>query len=705
MGITKRLKQAKDIIEFYGLQEDSEILALFRMLSINQNSQDAYNILIRNIHSRPCVIKKQTDKNPFHTPPKTNNKDDGIRIGIDENGQPYYLNVKNLVKHLLMAALTGFGKTNFFRNLMHAFNKQETKFIAIDFKRDTRALMKEIPMLILRFNERTTFKFNPLQPIPGVSRIEQFYLFIDVLAETTFLMDGSQSLLLDHLVQLDSEKSGKITIHDLYQSIQNAKFKTPRPLAWRDSCLRALKTMIMSFGNILDCIEGIPITALSEHNIVLELDEAGAFKSFWGTLIPAYYLKWKISNNIRGATAQLHAIFCDEGNLILRKAIQRNANMGIPTIITLIQTCREFGEAWLISTNEPLAMAETALVNTSTKIMARNGDWNNTMTMARTMTLTTPQAISTTKFGPGKCVITQEEQKHPYPIQLDYCQIPTHYITNEEVEKNNKPILSQYPIKERKDSSAKPEILKNTQCPQCDGQLAIKDGPYGKFIGCSQYPKCKYSTKLETAPKAPLRQEQQGLLWHIHQNPDQSKTQHYKALELSVGRADSMTKKMRHLIKEITIPTGQRGRQPIYLTLTSEGLESIGIKQKSTRGASTEHDFHVNRYLRQLQKAGIKAQASFTLKGKEADIGITLPSGKIIAVEISSTTTAEWELQQIIKNFEAGFDHNITVATNLAKAQKLTSEASQKLTQEQKDKTTITQIIHDIIIHIKKEAT
>ena len=34
-------------------------------------------------------------------------------------------------------------------------------------------------------------------------------------------------------------------------------------------------------------------------------------------------------------------------------------------------------------------------------------------------------------------------------------------------------------------------------CPKCNGPLAIKTGRYGKFIGCSNYPKCRHIEPLE----------------------------------------------------------------------------------------------------------------------------------------------------------------------------------------------------------------
>jgi len=34
------------------------------------------------------------------------------------------------------------------------------------------------------------------------------------------------------------------------------------------------------------------------------------------------------------------------------------------------------------------------------------------------------------------------------------------------------------------------------QCPKCDGQLVERKGKHGKFLGCSNYPKCHHTEKL-----------------------------------------------------------------------------------------------------------------------------------------------------------------------------------------------------------------
>lgn len=37
---------------------------------------------------------------------------------------------------------------------------------------------------------------------------------------------------------------------------------------------------------------------------------------------------------------------------------------------------------------------------------------------------------------------------------------------------------------------------KKKKCPECEGTLMERDGRYGNFYGCSNYPRCKYTEKL-----------------------------------------------------------------------------------------------------------------------------------------------------------------------------------------------------------------
>ncbi len=41
------------------------------------------------------------------------------------------------------------------------------------------------------------------------------------------------------------------------------------------------------------------------------------------------------------------------------------------------------------------------------------------------------------------------------------------------------------------------QVVVDRQCPHCQSDLLIKQGPYGKFIGCSKYPDCRFLEPLE----------------------------------------------------------------------------------------------------------------------------------------------------------------------------------------------------------------
>jgi DNA topoisomerase-1 len=52
---------------------------------------------------------------------------------------------------------------------------------------------------------------------------------------------------------------------------------------------------------------------------------------------------------------------------------------------------------------------------------------------------------------------------------------------------------------------AAPEIVEGKACPECSSPLVIKTGRFGKFIGCSNYPKCKHIEPLEKPEETGVR--------------------------------------------------------------------------------------------------------------------------------------------------------------------------------------------------------
>jgi len=57
--------------------------------------------------------------------------------------------------------------------------------------------------------------------------------------------------------------------------------------------------------------------------------------------------------------------------------------------------------------------------------------------------------------------------------------------------------------KEKVPSFKQPQVLLEEKCPECGAKLAIKTSRFGKFIACSNFPKCRYSRPIETFGKCP----------------------------------------------------------------------------------------------------------------------------------------------------------------------------------------------------------
>lgn len=41
------------------------------------------------------------------------------------------------------------------------------------------------------------------------------------------------------------------------------------------------------------------------------------------------------------------------------------------------------------------------------------------------------------------------------------------------------------------------------KCPKCESDLIVKEGRYGKFVACSNYPKCKHTEPYTLGIKCP----------------------------------------------------------------------------------------------------------------------------------------------------------------------------------------------------------
>lgn len=74
-------------------------------------------------------------------------------------------------------------------------------------------------------------------------------------------------------------------------------------------------------------------------------------------------------------------------------------------------------------------------------------------------------------------------------IQEIYLTLTENRVTNQEYIENHNYNVKQY-------VQGKQEKIAQGICPRCYGKLIKKKGRYGEFYGCSNYPECKYTMKI-----------------------------------------------------------------------------------------------------------------------------------------------------------------------------------------------------------------
>lgn len=82
----------------------------------------------------------------------------------------------------------------------------------------------------------------------------------------------------------------------------------------------------------------------------------------------------------------------------------------------------------------------------------------------------------------------------------DNCHTKIHYDEQKQMNwkpikyvRNQHDIKSQNPITSKKDARY---IRKAPLCKKCGNQMELREGKFGKFFGCSQFPACKYTENI-----------------------------------------------------------------------------------------------------------------------------------------------------------------------------------------------------------------
>ena len=194
--------------------------------------------------------------------------------------------------------------------------------------------------------------------------------------------------------------------------------------------------------------------------------------------------------------------------------------------------------------------------------------------------------------------------------------------------------------------------------------------------------------KTSTPDSLELTDEEKSFLEFIHQNPGMFVTQIYSALQLSGYKGDKLKEGLieKALVVQKETRQGLRGRLAKILVLTDKGISTL--KKLSPPGKGGEFHKHLQMMFKeQAELFGWKATIEERIPKSLESVDVGLKKNDMhVAIEISSTSRVDQEVQNIRKCLEAGYDYVISICTDEKALPFLKKEAKRSFSLKERER-------------------
>ena len=407
---------------------------------------------ILDVYSRELLLSKK----PFLSIPSEEEAGGEIILGRvlqgEEDLYDFGLSMDELNQHVLIVGRSGSGKTTLIMNIIDQLLKNKIPFLAFDFKRDLRHLIRVYPELwVFRHKD---LRLNLLQPPPGVSLMRWEQLFCDLYAFNYGWFHGSRNMLQEYLHELYEEKGERATLKELYEVVRKASERTRKRQEYYDVVLNRLFSTVTNLGEVVECEEGFRIEELLDHFVVIELDQLARDEQ---NLLVEYFLFWiyayRLSKGHRGRLR--HVLIFDEAKRVFdanKELRESTRELGIAPIDLIADEIRDFGEALIVSDQEPSKLTHSIKANTYTKITGFLGHGKDVDEISEAMDLRDEERRAITMLERGEWIV-KLAGRYVKPFLIRSKDFPLEKsVTDEELEEMMRPVLLRlraiHPVKE-----------------------------------------------------------------------------------------------------------------------------------------------------------------------------------------------------------------------------------------------------------------
>ncbi|MCM1507918.1 MAG: DUF853 family protein [Ruminococcus flavefaciens] len=431
-----------------------------------------------------------------------------MNIGNIVNGQristaQYRINLKTLNRHGLIIGLTGGGKTNTVKSLLHSISELNCPFMVIEPAKKEyfelyRMGMTDIQVYSVGSTGGNILKINPFEVVKtedGSSVSLQSHIdTVFASFKASFIMYTPMPYVLENAIYAiyddygwDVEtglnryrKSEYPTIEDLYLKIEPVVKDMGYDEKMQNDLIGSLKARINSLrvgakGRTLNVASSIPMEKLLNGKVVIELDDVGDedAKAF---IISLLLMQIQECRKVQD-TVQLdlrHILLIEEAHRLLKNVSSGSGENADPRgnaveyFCNMLAELRSKGQGFLVIDQIPSKLAPDLIKNTNLKIIHRTVAKEDRELVGGAMNMNDEQQNFLSCLKQGFAAVYSEGDNRPKLVKLPYAGV---YEDNENLKKLNRSqiinLSGRNCIKQTDDEHYTNQMLCNGICRHC----------------------------------------------------------------------------------------------------------------------------------------------------------------------------------------------------------------------------------------------